>query len=78
MTCSMPIGIGRGLVVRGGRADRGRIEHDDVRDRSVLEDAAVAQPEPRRRREVILRIASSSERSASSRTNWPRMRGKLP
>ena len=28
--------------------------------------------------EVILRIASSRLSSASSRTNWPRMRGKLP
>ena len=52
MTCSIPIGKRSRLVVRGGRADGRRIEHDDVRHRPVPERrrgraARAARPAPR-------------------------------
>ena len=74
-----PVRVAARLVVRRVAADGRRVEDHEVGDGAVAERAAVAAaragpPAPT----VIRRIASSRPRSASSRTNWPRIRGKLP
>ena len=78
ITCSMPTGYDRGSSYVA-------VERTVAGSNTTRSATAPSRMTPRSRRpsraagaEVILRIASSSDRSASSRTNWPRMRGKLP
>ena len=66
------VGEAARLVVGRVRADV-RVEHDEVRDEPV--ERCGRDPSTRGGGgDVILATASSSERIASSRTNWPRSR----
>ena len=78
MTCSMPTGYERGAsyvavdrTVAGSNTTRSATAPSRMTPRSRSPSRAAGA-------EVILRTASSRLSSASSRTNWPRMRGKLP
>ena len=73
-----PIGKLPWLVIRGVRAHAVGVEHHEVGDEPVADRAAIGKAEAGGGAEVIERTASSKLSSASSRTNWPRTRGKEP